>query len=53
MIPPYSLGINSTCQIPTGAVITRQYRRGSNAADTNTGTLWIVWAEYKQNFRVQ
>ncbi len=51
--PPYSLGINSTCQIPTGAVITRQYRRGSNAADTNTGTLWIVWAKYEQNFRVQ
>ncbi len=51
---PYGLGVNSSCPNPvTGAIITRLYRRGSNAPDTNTGTLWIVWARLEQNFKVQ
>ena len=51
---PYGLGINASCPNPiSGAVITRLYRRGSNGPDTNTGTLWIVWAKLEQNFKVQ
>ena len=51
---PYGLGVNSSCPNPvTGAIMTRLYRRGSNAPDTNTGTLWIVWAKLEQNFKVQ
>ena len=52
-VGPYSLGINSSCPNPlSGAVITRLYRRGSNSPDTNTGTLWIVWAKLEQSFTV-
>jgi hypothetical protein len=51
---PYGLGINASCPNPiSGAVITRLYRRGSNGPDTNTGTLWIVWAKLEQNFKIQ
>jgi hypothetical protein len=51
---PYGLGVNAACSNPvSGAVITRLYRRGSNGPDTNTGTLWIVWAKLEQNFKVQ
>ena len=51
---PYGLGINASCPNPiSGAVITRLYRRGSNGPDTNTGTLWIVWAKLEQSFKIQ
>ena len=52
-VGPYGLGINASCPNPlSGAVITRLYRRGSNSPDTNTGTLWIVWAKLEQSFTV-
>lgn len=53
-VGPYGLGVNASCpNPPASAFITRLYRRGSNGPDTNTGTLWIVWAKFEQNFKVQ